>query len=66
MKKLLLRPFYLLLKNDMIDRLREKHGSQFIDDVMDTFDMPTNLLQQSKSFGDHEIQASCYSTGKFN
>lgn len=45
MKKLLLKPFYLLLKRDMVNRLSEKHGEQFIDDVMETFDMPTNLMQ---------------------
>jgi hypothetical protein len=44
MQRFLLRPFYLLLKKDMIKRLSEKHGEQFIDDVMKTFDMPTNLM----------------------
>jgi hypothetical protein len=40
MKKLL----YLILKRDMIKKLKEKHGEQFIDDVMSTFGIPTNLL----------------------
>lgn len=40
------RILYLLLKNDMIKRLSEKHGEQLIDDVMETFGMPTNLLEQ--------------------
>lgn len=44
--RFLLRPFYLLLKNDMIKRLSEKHGEQFIDDVMETFDIPTNLMNK--------------------
>lgn len=42
----LLRPFYLILKKDMIRRLSKKHGEQFIDDVMESFDMPTNLMQE--------------------
>ena len=39
MKKIL----YLLLKKDMIKKLRKKHGTQFVDDVMFTFGMPTDL-----------------------
>lgn len=46
MPRFLLRPFYLLLKKDMVKRLSEKHGEQFIDDVMDTFGMPTNLMNK--------------------
>lgn len=42
----LLRPFYLILKKDMIRRLSKKHGEQFIDDVMETFEMPTNLMNK--------------------
>ncbi len=42
----LLRPFYLILKKDMIRRLSKKHGEQFIDDVMETFDIPTNLMEK--------------------
>jgi len=42
MKKLL----YLILKKDMIKRLSEKHGEQFIDDVMETFGIPTNLMDK--------------------
>lgn len=38
MKKLL----YLLLKKDMIKKLSKKHGTQFVDDVMATFGMPTD------------------------
>jgi hypothetical protein len=38
MKKLL----YLLLKKDMINKLSKKHGTQFVDDVMATFGMPTD------------------------
>ena len=40
LKKLL----YLILKKDMIKKLGVKHGEQFIDDVMNTFGMPTNLM----------------------
>jgi hypothetical protein len=40
MKKLL----YKILKRDMIKKLSVKHGEQFIDDVMESFGMPTNLL----------------------
>ena len=46
MPRFLLRPFYLLLKKDMVRRLSEKHGGQFIDDVMKTFGMPTNLMDK--------------------
>jgi len=42
----LLKPFYLLLKKDMIRKLSKKHGEQFIDDVMNTFDMPTNFMEK--------------------
>jgi hypothetical protein len=38
---------YLILKKDMIKRLRKKHGEQFIDDVMETFGIPTNLLEEN-------------------
>lgn len=46
MQQILLRPFYLLLKKDMIRLLSKKHGEQFIDDVMQTFGMPTNLMDK--------------------
>lgn len=46
MPRFLLRPFYLLLKKDMVRRLNKKHGEQFIDDVMETFEMPTNLMDK--------------------
>jgi len=46
MPRFLLRPFYLLLKKDMVKRLSEKHGEQFIDDVMETFGMPTNFMDK--------------------
>jgi len=46
MPRFLLRPFYLLLKKDMVRRLSEKHGEQFIDDVMKTFGMPTNFMDK--------------------
>lgn len=36
MKKLL----YRILRKDMIRRLKVKHGEQFIEDVMNTFDLP--------------------------
>jgi hypothetical protein len=42
MKKLL----YLLLKKDMIKKLSEKHGTQFVDDVMATFGMPTDTTNE--------------------
>ena len=42
MKKLL----YLLLKKDMIKKLSKKHGTQFIDDVMTTFGMPTDTTNE--------------------
>lgn len=42
MKKLL----YKILKKDMIKKLREKHGEQFTDDVMKTFGIPTNFLEE--------------------
>lgn len=37
---------YKILKKDMINKLREKHGEQFVDDVMNTFGMPTNFLEE--------------------
>lgn len=46
MPRFLLRPFYLLLKKDMVKRLREKHGEHFIDDVMETFGMPTDTTNE--------------------
>jgi hypothetical protein len=46
MPRFLLRPFYLLLKKDMVKRLSEKHGEQFIDDVMETFCMPTDTTNE--------------------
>ena len=54
MQQILLRPFYLLLKKDMIRLLSKKHGEQFIDDVMQTFEMPTNLMD--KYFKPHKNQ----------
>ncbi len=42
MKKLL----YLLLKKDMINKLSKKHGTQFVDDVMETFGMPTDTTNE--------------------
>ncbi len=42
MKKIL----YLLLKKDMIKKLSKKHGTQFVDDVMATFGMPTNTTNE--------------------
>ena len=38
--------FYRILKKDMVKQLSKKHGEQFIDDVMDTFGMPTNLMDK--------------------
>lgn len=46
MPRFLLRPFYLLLKKDMVRRLSKKHGEEFIDDVMETFEIPTNLMDK--------------------
>ena len=46
MQQILLRPLYLLLKKDMIRLLSKKHGEQFIDDVMQTFEIPTNLMDK--------------------
>ena len=40
------RILYLILKKDMIKKLSKKHGEQFIDDVMETFEMPTNLMDK--------------------
>ena len=41
-KKLL----YIILKKDMVKKLRKKHGEQFVDDVMATFGVPTNLMDK--------------------
>lgn len=35
---------YRILKHDMINKLKVKHGEQFIDDVMETFGIPSNLM----------------------
>lgn len=40
------RILYLILKKDMIKKLREKHGSQFVDDVMAAFGMPTDTTNE--------------------
>jgi hypothetical protein len=42
MKKLL----YLLLKKDMIKKLSKKHGTQFVDDSMETFGIPTDTTNE--------------------
>jgi hypothetical protein len=42
MKKLL----YLLLKKDMIKKLSKKHGTQFVDDVMAIFGIPTDTTNE--------------------
>lgn len=42
MKRLL----YLILKKDMIKKLSKLHGEQFIDDVMKTFGVPSNLMDK--------------------
>jgi len=41
---------YHTLKEDMINRLAEKHGEQFIDDVMETFGMPTNFMDKYQEY----------------
>jgi hypothetical protein len=47
MKKLIIKILYKILKNDMIEKLSDKHGEQFIDDVMETFGIPTTLLKDA-------------------
>lgn len=47
MKKLIFKILYKILKNDMIKKLSDKHGEQFIDDVMETFGIPTTLLKDA-------------------
>jgi len=47
MKKLIFKILYKILKNDMIKKLSDKHGEQFIDDVMETFGISTNLLKDA-------------------
>ena len=37
---------YRILKNDIINKLREKHGEQFVDDVMNSLDIPTNFMEK--------------------
>lgn len=54
MKRLL----YLILKKDMIKKLSEKHGEQFIDNVMETFKMPTNILAKRRQASDKNYQQS--------
>lgn len=46
MKKYFIKLMYLYLKKDMIKKLRENHGTQFVDNVMETFKMPTNLTNE--------------------
>jgi hypothetical protein len=47
MKKYLTHLLYLILKKDMIRKLKENHkGTQFIDDVMGIFNVPTNLTDK--------------------
>lgn len=45
--RFLYKILYQILKKDMIKKLQLKHGEQFIDDVMETFGIPTTLLQDS-------------------
>ena len=47
-KKPIFKILYKILKNDMIDKLKVKHGDQFIDGVMETFEMPTNFMSKYK------------------
>jgi predicted transcriptional regulator of viral defense system len=42
MKKIL----YLILKKDMIKKLSKNHGTQFVDDVMETFGIATNTTNE--------------------
>jgi len=50
--KLILKPLYLILKKDIIKRLKAKNGEQFVDDVMQTLGMPTNFMgEYYKSMG---------------
>ena len=46
MKKIIYKILYRILKKDMINKLSKKHGEQFIDDVMATFEIPTNLMDK--------------------
>ena len=60
MKKLL----YRILKKDMIKKLSEKHGTQFVDDVMATFGMPTDttndyLKTLAKNDDSEALSCSC-------
>lgn len=43
--KIIYKILYLILKKDMIQKLNKKHGEQFIDDVMETFDISTNFMK---------------------
>lgn len=47
MKNLIFKILYKILKNDMIEKLSDKHGEQFVDDVMETFGIPTTLLKDA-------------------
>lgn len=47
MKKLIIKILYKILKNNMIEKLSDKHDEQFIDDVMETFGIPTTLLKDA-------------------
>jgi hypothetical protein len=47
MKQIIFKILYKILKNDMIKKLSDKHGEQFIDDVMETFGIPTTLLKDT-------------------
>jgi hypothetical protein len=40
------RILYLILKKDMVKKLSKKHGTQFVDDVMATFGMPTDTTNE--------------------
>jgi hypothetical protein len=40
------RILYLILKKDMVKKLSKKHGTQFVDDVMATFGMPTDITNE--------------------
>ena len=46
MPNFILHLFYLMLKKDMVKKLRKKNGEQLTDHVMETFGVPTNLMDK--------------------
>lgn len=60
MFKIFYRLLYLILKKDMIRKLRKDYGTHFTDNVMKTFGMPTDLTNEYLKEGNGTIVEDNY------